>query len=81
MRVLRAAKRSEHSSESGSCLLRPKTLMPRTTKFATFPDLLVLHMKKFQLVNWMPTKLGKRRIDAPISATDHQTFLLKCPTG
>ena len=30
----------------------------RSTKFKTFPDLLVLHMKKFQLVNWMPTKLG-----------------------
>jgi len=34
-------------------------LTRRTTKFATFPDLLVLHMKKFQLVNWMPTKLGE----------------------
>jgi ubiquitin carboxyl-terminal hydrolase 5/13 len=30
----------------------------RSTKFKTFPDLLVLHMKKFQLVNWLPTKLG-----------------------
>jgi len=30
----------------------------RSTRFKTFPDLLVLHMKKFQLVNWMPTKLG-----------------------
>lgn len=36
----------------------------RSTKFESFPDLLVLHMKKFQLVNWMPTKLGMRSITA-----------------
>lgn len=29
----------------------------KSTRFKTFPDLLVLHMKKFQLVNWLPTKL------------------------
>ncbi|WVQ63980.1 uncharacterized protein L199_002138 [Kwoniella botswanensis] len=29
----------------------------KSTKFKTFPELLVLHMKKFQLVNWVPTKL------------------------
>jgi hypothetical protein len=34
-------------------------LTGRTTKFSTYPDLLVFHMKKFQLVNWMPTKLGQ----------------------
>ncbi|KAK8843356.1 hypothetical protein IAR55_007013 [Kwoniella newhampshirensis] len=34
-----------------------KTTAYKSTKFKTFPDLLVLHMKKFQLVNWMPTKL------------------------
>jgi uncharacterized UBP type Zn finger protein len=33
-------------------------LTTRSTRFKTFPDLLVLHMKKFQLINWMPTKLG-----------------------
>lgn len=32
--------------------------MHRSTKFKTFPDLLIFHMKKFQLVNWVPTKLG-----------------------
>ncbi|KAK1922543.1 hypothetical protein DB88DRAFT_358983 [Papiliotrema laurentii] len=41
----------------------------KTTKFATFPDLLVLHMKKFQLVNWMPTKL-----DIPVRVPEHLTL-------
>ena len=31
----------------------------RQSKFATFPDVLVVHAKKFQLVNWVPTKLGE----------------------
>ena len=35
-----------------------KVRAEKSTKFKTFPDLLVLHMKKFQLVNWVPTKLG-----------------------
>ena len=30
----------------------------RQLRFATFPDTLVVHAKKFQLVNWVPTKLG-----------------------
>ncbi|KAF8642475.1 hypothetical protein AX16_009476 [Volvariella volvacea WC 439] len=29
----------------------------KQTKFATFPDVLVVHAKKFQLVNWVPAKL------------------------
>ncbi|EGN94266.1 hypothetical protein SERLA73DRAFT_62342 [Serpula lacrymans var. lacrymans S7.3] len=29
----------------------------RQTQFASFPDVLVVHTKKFQLVNWVPTKL------------------------
>lgn len=33
-------------------------LSDRLQKFKTFPETLVVHMKKFQLVNWMPTKLG-----------------------
>ena len=28
-------------------------------RFATFPSVLVIHAKKFQLVNWVPTKLGE----------------------
>ncbi|KAH7911744.1 hypothetical protein BJ138DRAFT_1149823 [Hygrophoropsis aurantiaca] len=34
-----------------------KTNAVRRTQFATFPEVLVLHAKKFQLVNWVPTKL------------------------
>ena len=30
----------------------------RRTRFATFPQVLVVHAKKFQLVNWVPAKLG-----------------------
>lgn len=33
----------------------------RQLHFATFPDVLVLHAKKFQLKNWVPTKLGRLR--------------------
>ncbi|WOO84938.1 Ubiquitin carboxyl-terminal hydrolase 14 [Vanrija pseudolonga] len=36
-----------------------------STRFKTFPDLLVLHMKKFQLVNWVPTKL-----DVPVQVPE-----------
>ncbi|WVO15325.1 hypothetical protein L204_102981 [Cryptococcus depauperatus] len=41
------------------------TVAYRSIKFKTFPDLLVLHMKKFQLINWLPTKL-----DVPVSVPD-----------
>jgi ubiquitin carboxyl-terminal hydrolase 5/13 len=30
----------------------------KSTRLASFPAVLVLHAKKFQLVNWVPTKLG-----------------------
>jgi len=33
----------------------------KLSKFMTFPEVLALHAKEFQLVNWVPTKL-----DAPI---------------
>ncbi|KAL7421331.1 ubiquitin C-terminal hydrolase Ubp14 [Cryptotrichosporon argae] len=42
-----------------------KVAAEKTTKFVTYPDLLVLHMKKFQLVNWVPTKL-----DIPVMVPD-----------
>lgn len=35
-----------------------KTHAVRRTQLATFPDVLVIHAKKFQLKNWVPTKLG-----------------------
>ncbi|GMK55843.1 hypothetical protein CspeluHIS016_0208990 [Cutaneotrichosporon spelunceum] len=47
----------------GTC--KKKVRAEKTTKFATYPDLLVFHMKKFQLVNWMPTKL-----DVPVHVPD-----------
>jgi ubiquitin carboxyl-terminal hydrolase 5/13 len=31
----------------------------KQTRFATFPDIFVVHAKKFQLVNWVPKKLRK----------------------
>ncbi|KAJ6502176.1 hypothetical protein C8R45DRAFT_975636 [Mycena sanguinolenta] len=37
----------------------------KQAKFATFPEVLVVHAKKFQLVNWVPTKL-----DIPIILPD-----------
>ena len=37
-----------------------KTQAVRRTQLATFPDVLVIHFKKFQLKNWVPTKLGVR---------------------
>ncbi|CAK9781692.1 ubiquitinyl hydrolase [Cutaneotrichosporon oleaginosum] len=42
-----------------------KVRAEKTTKFSTYPDFLVFHMKKFQLVNWMPTKL-----DIPVQVPD-----------
>ncbi|KAJ8483090.1 hypothetical protein ONZ45_g14725 [Pleurotus djamor] len=30
----------------------------KSTKFASFPSVLVIHAKKFQLVNWVPSKLN-----------------------
>lgn len=30
----------------------------RYSRFSTFPNVLVVHAKKFQLVNWVPQKLG-----------------------
>ncbi|ODN74591.1 hypothetical protein L202_06950 [Cryptococcus amylolentus CBS 6039] len=41
--------------ECSNC--KEKTTAYKSSKFKTFPDLLVLHMRKFQLVNWLPTKL------------------------
>lgn len=35
-----------------------KTQAVRRTQLASFPDVLVIHAKKFQLKNWVPTKLG-----------------------
>ncbi|KAI0075716.1 ubiquitinyl hydrolase [Panus rudis PR-1116 ss-1] len=34
-----------------------QVIATKQSKFATFPDVLVIHAKKFQLVNWVPSKL------------------------
>lgn len=43
-------------------MLTPEILITlvvhRQSRFSTFPQVLVVHAKKFQLVNWVPTKLG-----------------------
>ncbi|TFK33774.1 ubiquitinyl hydrolase [Crucibulum laeve] len=43
----------------------------KQTKFASFPDVLVVHAKKFQLVNWVPAKLD---IPVILPANDELTF-------
>ncbi|KAI0249448.1 ubiquitin carboxyl-terminal hydrolase 14 [Lactifluus subvellereus] len=43
----------------------------KRARFATFPDTLVVHAKKFQLVNWVPTKL-----DIPIVLPDGDVIVL-----
>ncbi|KAF8520138.1 ubiquitinyl hydrolase [Hysterangium stoloniferum] len=40
-------------------------------RFATFPDVLVVHAKKFQLVSWVPTKL-----DIPVDLPDEDVLVL-----
>lgn len=42
----------------------------RSSHFATFPEVLVVHAKKFQLVNWVPTKLGRCSMCATGQVTD-----------
>ncbi|KAJ7827504.1 hypothetical protein B0H14DRAFT_1230424 [Mycena olivaceomarginata] len=42
----------------------------KQAKFASFPEVLVVHAKKFQLVNWVPTKL-----DIPIILPDGDELL------
>ncbi|TEB19535.1 ubiquitin carboxyl-terminal hydrolase 14 [Coprinellus micaceus] len=41
----------------------------KQTKFASFPEVLVVHAKKFQLVNWVPAKL-----DIPIILPSNDTL-------
>jgi ubiquitin carboxyl-terminal hydrolase 5/13 len=43
----------------------------RQTKFGTFPSVLVLHAKKFQLVGWVPTKL-----DIPVTFLEDDVLVL-----
>src|SRR5882757_8183118 len=43
----------------------------RRSRFTTFPEILVIHAKRFQLVNWVPTKL-----DIPINLPPSDTLSL-----
>ncbi|KJA15399.1 hypothetical protein HYPSUDRAFT_207890 [Hypholoma sublateritium FD-334 SS-4] len=43
----------------------------KSTKFASLPEVLVVHAKKFQLVNWVPTKLD---IPVILPGNDELTF-------
>ena len=36
-----------------------KVIATKSSRFGSFPDVLVVHVKKFKLVNWVPTKLGE----------------------
>ncbi|WWD21127.1 hypothetical protein CI109_105608 [Kwoniella shandongensis] len=56
-RCLEALCSEEEIPDYACSICGTKTTAYKSTKFKTFPSLLVLHMKKFQLVNWMPTKL------------------------
>ncbi|KAI6032578.1 hypothetical protein F5J12DRAFT_902429 [Pisolithus orientalis] len=48
----------------------------RLLRFSTFPDILVLHAKKFQLKNWVPTKL-----DIPIILPEGDELVLDAFLG
>lgn len=41
-----------------SCIWNGTHLVFRRLRFASLPEVLVVHAKKFQLVNWVPAKLG-----------------------
>ena len=60
-----------------------KTQAVRQTQLATFPDVLVIHAKKFQLKNWVPTKLGTYPSNPSLARPTawKQTFLLSCLKG
>jgi len=50
---------------------RKKVLATKQSKFATFPGVLVVHARKFQLVNWVPSKL-----DVPVILPPSDTLQL-----
>ena len=51
----------------------------RQTKFASLPEVLVIHAKKFQIVNWVPAKLGAYSFHLVLSAVLF-TFFKKIST-
>ncbi|KAH9920505.1 ubiquitin carboxyl-terminal hydrolase 14 [Epithele typhae] len=48
-----------------------KVIATKRTRFSTFPHILVVHAKKFQLVNWVPAKL-----DIPVNLPEDDLLML-----
>jgi len=53
------SKRSGHQVSFHFLRLECAHLVFRQQRFLSLPEVLVVHIKKFQLINWMPTKLGR----------------------
>jgi ubiquitin carboxyl-terminal hydrolase 5/13 len=51
----------------------------RQQKFASFPDIFVVHAKKFQLVNWVPTKLGTQHTLCSVRSVRSLTIVQDIP--
>ncbi|KDR73244.1 hypothetical protein GALMADRAFT_100868 [Galerina marginata CBS 339.88] len=51
-----------------SCAMNVRAI--KQTKFASLPEVLVVHAKKFQLVNWVPTKL-----DIPVNLPEEDELV------
>ena len=62
--VLRSEEGLEYTCPAGC----GRVVATKSARFASFPDVLVVHAKKFELVNWVPTKLGRRCFSSPGSA-------------
>ena len=62
--MLRTRVRQEVGEHSYHFLVISGYLAIRQARFASFPSVLVIHAKKFQLVNWVPTKLGAYKLFA-----------------
>ncbi|KAL4244595.1 Ubiquitin carboxyl-terminal hydrolase [Abortiporus biennis] len=53
-----------------------KVIATKQSRFSSFPDVLVLHAKKFQLVNWVPSKL-----DIPVNLPQDDILTLDAYLG
>ncbi|KAG9016283.1 hypothetical protein FRB90_003507 [Tulasnella sp. 427] len=51
-------------------------MLEKQSRFSTFPDVLVIHTKKFQLVNWVPVKL-----DVPVTLPQDDALTLDAFSG
>ncbi|KAF8632371.1 hypothetical protein AX15_001905 [Amanita polypyramis BW_CC] len=64
--VLRSEEGLEYTCPAGC----GRVVATKSTRFASFPDVLVVHAKKFELVNWVPTKL-----DIPVILPEGETLV------